>query len=1535
MQATNRSPHILICGYFGFGNIGDEAILAAMLAAFRRTDPNASFLALSGDPGRTAALHGIEAVAWREPGRLIDAVRRSDLVVVGGGGLFHDYWGTDPSVQLTRKDWGISYFTSAAFVGALENKPVVLSGIGAGPLLHEESRRLVRAACDVAVSVTVRDRESADLLERIGVDSGKIAVGADLAFLLPADGTARERSRPGNRIGVALRSWSIGLDRPWEPEVAAALDAVAEKTGAAIVFLPFQDLSGDLEDDRAVADRVRSRMAHASRATIEALATPDDARRQIRACDCLLGMRLHSLLFGLGEGVPVVALAYDPKIESFMRSVGLEADVIPLAAARREDVASRLAGAPKALPPEARSEIARAEEAASRAIRRAVDALGGRPRSGSFAPETAEVLELVRERMRQDRDEGGSGSAPEPAPAAPGSARVARRSVRPSDVLILPIIPWDFRFQRPQQLSMQFARHGHRVFYLSPDVYLPPESDPWQMTGRAPGIAELRLRAPGPESIYRERMSVEAVDAFEEALAAWKQDRGVDRLTVVVQIPYWTSLAFRLRAHMAATVVYDCMDEWTNFPGIDAEVLGFEPALVREADLTVVSSSRLAEKWSPTARRLVLARNGIDLAHYVARYGPGHALSGVPRPILGYFGALASWLDVDLLEKLAIRFPNASIVLAGGQFDVDVSRLERLPNVVLLGQRPYGEIPEILWRFDVCLIPFLRNAITEATDPVKFYEYCFSGKPVVATEMPELRRFAGLCAIASSHEEFLEMTARALEEGSDDPVRIRRRSIAAENDWDRRYGQIAAAVAEAENARFASVERPVLDELEQVLVTTSRDRDRAQSELDRLRPQFDAARSELDKIHESRLWRIAAAYWAVRHALRRKSPAPPAPSLPPGSGAQSGEPRAEAASVLPHPPAPAPEPARHDVVCLPIVDWDFRFQRPQQLMSRFAEAGHRVFYVSLQFRRSGPPWQLVEKRPNVYEISLLGPHVNVYRQPLRAAGRDLLFASLDAARRDLSISLSAICVQLPFWWPLARRLHEERGWPIFYDCMDHHAGFSTNRGKMLEQERELLRGAGLVVASSRSLEEAARRENGNVLLLRNACDYEHFAGAFRPGPHGDRPVVGYYGAIADWFDADLVAALASRRPDWDFVLVGSTFSADVSRLSKLPNVSLPGEKPYAEIPGWLARFDVAIIPFKRTPLTEATNPVKAYEIFAAGKPLVAVPLPEVAAMAPHARLASTAEEFEREIESALADPAAGAAARRDFAHDNTWESRFDALAPAVAALFPKISVVVVTFGNRDLNVACLESVYRRTQWPNLEVIVVDNASDDGTPEYLRRAEREYPGLKVILNERNLGFAAANNQGLREAAGDYLVLLNNDTIVSRGWLPALVRHLHRDPSIGLVGAVTNAIGNEAMIPVGYERIEEMPAWAQRWMQEHDGETFDIPMLAMFCVAMRRSVHAQIGPLDERFGVGMFEDDDYSRRIHAAGLRTVCARDSFVHHWMKASFRRLPPEEYQRLFETNRRLFEEKWGVAWEPHRGAPPAPGTPRETTAAD
>jgi GT2 family glycosyltransferase len=252
------------------------------------------------------------------------------------------------------------------------------------------------------------------------------------------------------------------------------------------------------------------------------------------------------------------------------------------------------------------------------------------------------------------------------------------------------------------------------------------------------------------------------------------------------------------------------------------------------------------------------------------------------------------------------------------------------------------------------------------------------------------------------------------------------------------------------------------------------------------------------------------------------------------------------------------------------------------------------------------------------------------------------------------------------------------------------------------------------------------------------------------------------------------------------------------------------------------------------------------------------------------------------------------------------------------------SIVITTLENLVFTKLCLESVLASAEDEDFEVIVVDNGSRHGTEEYLRSLARRDGRVRPVFNEENLGFAAANNQGLALATGNTIVLLNNDTIVSHGWVRRLRRHLG-NPEIGLVGAVTNRAGNEAQIEIPYRTYGDMVTFARGMAVWHAGETRDIRTATMFCVAMRRDVWQEIGRLDERFELGMFEDDDYSVRIRAAGYRVVCAEDCFVHHFGQATIGKLASTgEYGRLFHANRRRFEEKWGLVWEPHRRREPS-----------
>jgi GT2 family glycosyltransferase len=246
-----------------------------------------------------------------------------------------------------------------------------------------------------------------------------------------------------------------------------------------------------------------------------------------------------------------------------------------------------------------------------------------------------------------------------------------------------------------------------------------------------------------------------------------------------------------------------------------------------------------------------------------------------------------------------------------------------------------------------------------------------------------------------------------------------------------------------------------------------------------------------------------------------------------------------------------------------------------------------------------------------------------------------------------------------------------------------------------------------------------------------------------------------------------------------------------------------------------------------------------------------------------------------------------------------------------------VTIVVTSYRNPALLGSCLRSIERNTPWPGLEVVVVDNASGHETVALLSELAATLGYVKLVHNRENRGFARACNQGIRAATGQYVVLLNDDTVVAPGWLSRLVAHLELCPTLGIVGPSTNHIGNEAKVNVDYVTLEQMERYALQRSFAHAGVLQPTDCLALFCAAARRDLLIQMGGLDERFEVGMFEDDDLAIRVRQRGLSLGIARDAFVHHVGHASFGKMNDAEYLAVWQANRRRFEDKWKRRWVP------------------
>lgn len=343
---------ILIAGYYGFENVGDEAILSAILADFRRQRKDLDFIVISSDPERTQSEHGVRAVNWKDIKALLEVAHACDLVVLGGGGIFQDYWGLPKDMHLTQYHWGITYYTSIAYLARLYEKPLMIYAVGVGPLLSEEGRYWTRQAFELADAATVRDPESLALLKSLGVSAKTVQVKPDpgLSLTPKAKDASDIFASAGvdlhelSVLGVCLRNWTEGEESTaWKQELAAALDHFLEKYNAQVVFIPFQIVEHELENDHAVALEVMDLMTVKERVhAIPVTHPPDVTAGLISRCHALVGMRLHSLVFASGAGVPAVALAYDPKVHNFMRSLDLSEYTLDLRSFTGEQLISKL-----------------------------------------------------------------------------------------------------------------------------------------------------------------------------------------------------------------------------------------------------------------------------------------------------------------------------------------------------------------------------------------------------------------------------------------------------------------------------------------------------------------------------------------------------------------------------------------------------------------------------------------------------------------------------------------------------------------------------------------------------------------------------------------------------------------------------------------------------------------------------------------------------------------------------------------------------------------------------------------------------------------------------------------------------------------------------------------------------------------------------------------------------------------------------------------------------------------------------------------
>jgi len=361
-------------------------------------------------------------------------------------------------------------------------------------------------------------------------------------------------------------------------------------------------------------------------------------------------------------------------------------------------------------------------------------------------------------------------------------------------ILCLAAANWEGMWARAQQFMSIFARRGNRVIYVDPPItYLSPLKNAAlrrQVNDRL-RRAEENIWIYSPPVILPFGNMYRPVNRVNQRIIAAGLGRVYRELGLKPSL-CWTYLPNTVDMPLPVdlTLVYDCADEHTAFPGlINKETVSrMERELFARAGATLVSARELYQRKKDFSPSLVVVPNGADVAHFNSALKPElvapEEVASLPRPVIGYIGAVSAWLDQEMLAAAARNHPEWTVVLIG-PVDTDISALAALSNVRLLGRKNYNRLPAYLKHFNVTVIPFKLNELTRGVNPVKLYEYLAAGKPVVSSDLPEVRPFGPLVAVAHDPDEFVKKVEEELAANSPEKVTERLR-VAEQNSWEAR-----------------------------------------------------------------------------------------------------------------------------------------------------------------------------------------------------------------------------------------------------------------------------------------------------------------------------------------------------------------------------------------------------------------------------------------------------------------------------------------------------------------------------------------------------------------------------------------------------------------------------------------------------------------------------------------------------------------------------------------------------------------------------
>ncbi|MGI5911226.1 MAG: glycosyltransferase [Syntrophomonadaceae bacterium] len=375
------------------------------------------------------------------------------------------------------------------------------------------------------------------------------------------------------------------------------------------------------------------------------------------------------------------------------------------------------------------------------------------------------------------------------------------------DILCIAGVDFEPLWARTQQLMWRMPDSNRIIYVEAPISFLSPFKDPslwykWSLWRKGLRKIKDNLYLYSPPLLFPGANRWRWVNRLNQWLMAWVLKKvcstvNFDQPLLLTYLPNTVDLLGKLKEVL---VVYDCVDEHSAFQGFNPRLVkAMEIELLQKSDLVLVTAQPLYNDKARYAQQIHLLRNAADVKHFRTALDESlpvpDDVKDIPSPVLGFIGRIKEWIDLELIHQVAKTRPDWSIIMVGPvEIDADITPFKGLANVHFTGSRSKEELPGYLKKFDVCLNPFRASELSQAVNPLKFYEYLASGKPIVSTPMPEMDMLNGVVEIGAGRDQFIAAVERALD---DTPAKIQRRlTLAEKNSWENRVQTLSNLIAQ-------------------------------------------------------------------------------------------------------------------------------------------------------------------------------------------------------------------------------------------------------------------------------------------------------------------------------------------------------------------------------------------------------------------------------------------------------------------------------------------------------------------------------------------------------------------------------------------------------------------------------------------------------------------------------------------------------------------------------------------------------------------